>query len=225
MPKRKACSVPPPEAVTPSCALRSAVSIASQKSLPKAPKSEQAMASAPAKGPRPTTLIQISAQISTSTERTTSKTRFVAKRTRRLGMALRAARNAAGSASTAAVSVPRKAMASVSPSAGTKPTSWPCGEGGIIRTTKSPSRDSPRQIRKGSKSRRTSAKSASASMPRGTAIASARPRTEVRNTSGWRARSAATSTARVRAVALMRPDRSPGAGGAATACRGRSPSP
>ena len=75
------------------------------------------MASTPAKGPRPTTLIQMSAQISVSTPRIVSKTRFSGSRTRAVGMTLRAASTPSGKANNAASSVPSNAMASVSPNA------------------------------------------------------------------------------------------------------------
>ena len=74
--------------VTPSTALPSAASMASEKSFPNAPKSEVMMASMPAKGPSPTTLIQMSAQISVSTLRIVSRNRRVTKRKTRLGMTL-----------------------------------------------------------------------------------------------------------------------------------------
>src|ERR1700729_4195847 len=56
---------PSPRGAPPSCSLESADSMISANSLPSAPKSAVAMASTPANGPRPTTLIQISAQIRT----------------------------------------------------------------------------------------------------------------------------------------------------------------
>ena len=64
---------------TPSTGRRSAVSIASDISLAKAPKSAEAIASAPANGPSPTTLIQISAQISVSMLRMVSRPRRVSE--------------------------------------------------------------------------------------------------------------------------------------------------
>ena len=74
------------------------------------------MARMPAKGPSPTTLIQISAQISVSTLRMVSRKRRVTKRKTQPGMTLRAARKPNGRASGAASSVPRNAMARVSAS-------------------------------------------------------------------------------------------------------------
>ena len=59
----------------PSTGLRSAASIASEKSLPKEPMSAVMMASAPANGPSPTTLIQISAHTRMSTLRMVSSER------------------------------------------------------------------------------------------------------------------------------------------------------
>ena len=78
-------SLPPPVETMPSTGLRSAASIASEKSLPKVPMSEVMMASMPAKGPRPTTLTQISAQIRISTLRMVSSERRDRKRTTRVG--------------------------------------------------------------------------------------------------------------------------------------------
>ena len=63
----------------PSIGLRSAFSIASENSFPNVPKSEIAIASTPANGPRPTTLMKISAQISTSTPRMVSSKRRARK--------------------------------------------------------------------------------------------------------------------------------------------------
>ena len=72
----------------------------------------------PAKGPSPTTLTHISAQISTSIERMTSKTRRTAKWTKLLGdHVLRGEKRQRETPAVAATSVPRKAMATVSPSA------------------------------------------------------------------------------------------------------------
>ena len=76
-PNRMAARRPPPLAVMPSTGRRSAVSIASENSLASAPASDAAIARTPAKGPRPTTPIQINAQISVSTLRTVSRLRRV----------------------------------------------------------------------------------------------------------------------------------------------------
>ncbi len=152
-PKRIRWSDEPPDASTPSAGLRSQVSIASENSLPKAPKSEHAMASAPAKGPRPTTLIQISAQISTSTERITSRPRRTAKRAKGFGTTFRAARKATGKANSAAVSVPRKAMPRVSARAWRKTPKRPAALGGNISRANPPRRPSPWKIRAREKSR------------------------------------------------------------------------
>src|SRR6266403_1883738 len=59
----------------PSTCFLSAASIASENSLPNAPKSDTAIASTPANGPSPTTLIQTSAQITVSTPRIESTDR------------------------------------------------------------------------------------------------------------------------------------------------------
>jgi hypothetical protein len=79
--------------------------------------SEDMMANAPAKGPSPTTLIQINAQINVSTLRNVSRLRRLRKLIRRLATTLRAARNPNGMPRMAASKVPRDAMASVCPSA------------------------------------------------------------------------------------------------------------
>jgi hypothetical protein len=71
------------------------------------------IASAPANGPSPTTLIQISAQISVSMLRTVSRLRRVRRWRRRLATTLRAARNPNGQLKTAAPTVPRQAIANV----------------------------------------------------------------------------------------------------------------
>ena len=65
----------------------------------------------------PTTLIHTNAQISVSTPRMVSNSRRDSTCTMRFATTLRAARNPIGNAITAAPSVPRKAMPSVSPSA------------------------------------------------------------------------------------------------------------
>ena len=87
----------------PSTCLRSAASIASENSLPNAPKSDTAIASTPANGPRPTTLIQTSAQISVSTPRIESRKRRTGKRRMFEGTMLRAASRLTGSANSAAM--------------------------------------------------------------------------------------------------------------------------
>ncbi len=178
------CRPEPPEATTPSPGRRSQVSIASENSLPSAPKSEHAIASAPAKGPRPTTLIQISAQISTSTERITSRPRRTAKCANGLGTTLRAARNATGKARIAAVSVPRNAMPSVSPSACRKVQNWPSGDGGTISTAKEPSRPSPLRMRATEKSSRQAPSAASPTRRPSPAASRARAAQSVRNCAG-----------------------------------------
>ena len=89
----------------------------SANSLPSAPKSDVAIASTPANGPRPTTLIQMSAQISVSTPRTASKNRLTGTRNQAAGTTLRAASTPSGSAKTAPSRVPSSEIASVSPSA------------------------------------------------------------------------------------------------------------
>ena len=71
-------------------------------------------ASTPANGPRPTTLIQISAQIRMSTPRKVSKLRRAKNWTTRLSVVLRAAKKPSGKATMAANKVPSKAMAKVS---------------------------------------------------------------------------------------------------------------
>ena len=101
----------------PSTCFLSAASIASENSLPNAPKSDTAIASTPANGPRPTTLIQTSAQISVSTPRIESRKRRTGKRMIFEGTMFRAASRLTGSASTAASVVPSSAIDSVSPSA------------------------------------------------------------------------------------------------------------
>ena len=101
----------------PSTCFLSAASIASENNLPNAPKSDTAMASTPANGPRPTTLIQTSAQISVSTPRIESRNRRTGKRMKFEGMMLRAASRLTGNASTAASVVPSSAIDRVSPSA------------------------------------------------------------------------------------------------------------
>ena len=103
--------------MTPSTGLLSDASIASEKSLPNDPMSDVAMASTPAKGPSPTTLIQISAHTSVSTPRRVSKPRRVKKRRTCETVALRAAMMLSGSAIVAASNVPSNAMATVSASA------------------------------------------------------------------------------------------------------------
>ena len=75
------------------------------------------IASTPANGPRPTTLTQMSAQISVSTPRTVSQKRRVKTWISQLPTTLRAARKASGNASTAAPSVPANAIATVCASA------------------------------------------------------------------------------------------------------------
>ena len=86
-------------------------------SLAKAARSAEAIASAPANGPSPTTLIQISAQISVSMLRMVSRLRRVSTCSTPLVTTLRAARKPSGTASTAAVSVPSSAIDRVCPSA------------------------------------------------------------------------------------------------------------
>ena len=75
------------------------------------------MASAPAKGPSPTTLIQISAQMRMSTLRIVSSERRARKRTMRWAVTLRAASRPTGRARIAADRVPSSAIATVSISA------------------------------------------------------------------------------------------------------------
>ena len=76
------------------------------------------IASTPAKGPSPTTLIQISAQISMSTLRMVSSERRDRKCSDALGDDVRAARKAdAAAPAPPPARVPRKAMAIVSTSA------------------------------------------------------------------------------------------------------------
>src|SRR5271167_4132808 len=115
-PNRTSARRRPPAARTPSCSLASADSMISANNLPSAPKSEVAIASTPANGPRPTTLIQMSAQISVSTPRTASKKRLIGKRSNAAATTLRAARMPSGSASKAPSKVPNSAIARVSPS-------------------------------------------------------------------------------------------------------------
>ena len=88
-PNRTSAKPRPPAARTPSGCFLSADSMISANSLPSAPKSEVAIASTPANGPRPTTLIQIKAQISVSTPRTASKKRLIGRRKRADGITLR----------------------------------------------------------------------------------------------------------------------------------------
>ena len=114
MPNRTAATDEPPVDRTPSTGLSSAASMASENSLPKLPRSDMHSASTPAKGPRPTTLIQISAQIRMSTPRKVSKLRRAKNCTTPLIVVLRAARKPSGNAAMAAMSVPSSAMASVS---------------------------------------------------------------------------------------------------------------
>ena len=72
------------------------------------------MASTPANGPKPTTLIQIKAQISVSTPRKVSNVRRAKKCITRLILVLRAANEASGKANIAETNVPKNAMATVS---------------------------------------------------------------------------------------------------------------
>ena len=65
----------PPVETMPSTGFLSAASIASEKSLPNEPMSAVMMASAPANGPSPTTLTQISAHTRMSTLRMVSSER------------------------------------------------------------------------------------------------------------------------------------------------------
>ena len=116
-PKRISCSALPPEALMPSTCLRSAASMASENNFPNAPKSDTAIASTPANGPRPTTLIHTNAHISVSTPRIESNTRRTGKRMKPEGMIFRAASKLTGKATTAAMVVPSSAIDSVSPSA------------------------------------------------------------------------------------------------------------
>ena len=101
----------------PSTCFWSAPSIASENNLPNAPKSDTAIASTPANGPRPTTLIQTSAQISVSTPRIESRKRRTGKRKILDGTMFLAASRLTGSANNAASVVPSSAIDSVSPSA------------------------------------------------------------------------------------------------------------
>ena len=91
---RPACGRPPPSPRRTACRTM--------------PMSAVMMASAPANGPSPTTLIQISAHTRISTLRMVSSERRDRKRTTRWAVTLRAASRASGRASTAADSVPRK---------------------------------------------------------------------------------------------------------------------
>ncbi len=88
--------------MTPSTGFLSAVSIASENSFPNVPKSDTAIARMPANGPSPTTLMKISAQISTSTPRIASRKRRTAKCANTFGTTFFAARKPTGKASTAA---------------------------------------------------------------------------------------------------------------------------
>ncbi len=141
----------PPEATTPSGLAVAGLDRLGEQ-LAERTISEHAMASAPAKGPSPTTLIQMSAQISTSTERMTSSPRRTAKRAKGFGTTLRAARKAIGNAIRAAVSVPRKAMPNVSARAWRNRVNRPPALGGSISSAKPASRPSPPKIRASEKS-------------------------------------------------------------------------
>ncbi len=118
------------------------------------------MASTPAKGPRPTTLIQISAQISVSTPRIESENRRAMKRTMAFAMVLRAARKPSGKDRIAASSVPKKAMATVSAKALSRAQSCVPGDGGTIIPRNVPSWTMPVPSRARENSSRTSAKMA-----------------------------------------------------------------
>ena len=76
-----------------------------------------AMASTPANGPSPTTLIQISAQISVSTPRIVSRKRRDRKAQQLRRHDVARGKKATGSANSAASVVPSSAIASVSTSA------------------------------------------------------------------------------------------------------------
>ena len=138
----------------PSTCFLSAASIASENSFPKAPKSDTAMASTPANGPRPTTLIHTSAQISVSTPRIESRNRRTGNRMIS-GTILRAAIRLTGSAITAATVVPSNAIESVSPSAFRYSGSEEPGSGGSINSVIQPSWCRPLKKRVGEKLRST----------------------------------------------------------------------
>ena len=111
----------------PSAGRLSEASIASENNFPNVPKSDMAIARMPANGPRPTTLMKISAQISTSTPRIASRKRRTAKCVKMFGTTFLAASSPTGSARIAAASVPRSAIASVSARAWRKSGSLTAG--------------------------------------------------------------------------------------------------
>ncbi len=138
----------------PSTCFLSAASIASENSLPKAPKSDTAIASTPANGPSPTTLIQTKAQISVSIPLMVSRTRRTGNR-RISGTMLRAANRLTGSAAIAASVVPSNAIDKVSPSAFRYSGNDEPGSGGSINSVIQPSSRNPVMNRVGEKSRST----------------------------------------------------------------------
>ena len=109
------------------------LSIASENSLPNAPKSDTAIASTPAKGPRPTTLIQTSAQISVSTPRIESRKRRTGNRKISDGTMLRAASRLTGSANSAPqASCPAARSTAFRRARPDRPAARSPGSGGII---------------------------------------------------------------------------------------------
>src|SRR5882757_26001 len=212
MPKRMPSAWLPPVDTMPSTGFRSAASIASEKSLPKEPMSAVMMASAPANGPSPTTLIQISAHTKMSTLRMVSSERREKKRTTRWAVTLRAASKASGKANTAADNVPRKAMATVSSSA--TPNVRACaqlpGSGGSINPMISTRRALPesRVPPKKPSCARPNSSRAKAAIP--VSKASRRWRSKRVKCCGWRSRMATRSIAGRRCISASPPGRSAG---------------
>ena len=177
----------------PSTCFLSAASMASENNLPNAPKSDSAIASTPANGPRPTTLIHTSAQISVSTPRMESKKRRTGKRSKPDGMTLRAASRLNGSAKTAAMVVPSSAIDRVSPSAERLAGNDEPGSGGIIISVIQPSWLSPEINFDGEKSRSTRPNTKIAKAPIIIAGIASRDDAGRSNTSGYFARSCSES--------------------------------
>lgn len=101
------------------------------------PKSDTAIASTQANGPRPTTLIHTSAQISVSTPRDQiERTRRTGNRMMLEGTMFRTASRLTGNASTAAIVVPSSAIDS-SPTPSDRPATGPSG--GIVINVIQPS--------------------------------------------------------------------------------------
>ena len=133
------CALSAPVARTPLTCSRSVFSIASAYNLVSTPISFTAMARMPAKGPRPTTLTKKIAQTRLSIPRTTSLERRTRKRTGPKGMIFRAPIMARGMAITDATSVPRNAIAKVSPMAPMYSHTCSVIAGGIISMKTLPS--------------------------------------------------------------------------------------